>query len=72
MSGANSGIEECNKSLPANVPSRSIVEVSENMRAKIYGIFCRLGFNELSGITQEDQMTLCIIENYLDFKVGHR
>ncbi len=40
------------------------------MRAKIYGIFCKLGFNDLSGITNEDQLTLCIIENYLDFKLG--
>jgi hypothetical protein len=30
-------------SLPSHLPSRSIVEVSENMRAKIYGMFCRLG-----------------------------
>jgi hypothetical protein len=80
-------------SLPSHVPSRSIVEVSENMRAKIYGLFCKLGklknlfnrkkqiinlncfcftkkgFNDLSGITNQDQLTLCIIENYLDFKV---
>jgi hypothetical protein len=40
------------------------------MRGKIYGIFCKLGFNDLSGITNEDQLTLCIIENYLDFKLG--
>lgn len=31
------------KSMPANVPSQSIVEISENMRAKIYGLFSRLG-----------------------------
>jgi hypothetical protein len=35
--------EEIETSLPAHVPSRSIVEVSENMRAKIYGLFCKLG-----------------------------
>lgn len=56
--------------LPSYLPSKSIVEVSENMRGKIYGIFCKLGFNDLSGITNEDQLTLCIIENYLDFKLG--
>lgn len=35
--------EEIENSLPSHVPSRAIVEVSENMRAKIYGLFCKLG-----------------------------
>ena len=30
-------------SLPANAPSQAIVDVSENMRAKIYALFCKLG-----------------------------
>ena len=29
--------------LPANRPSQAIVDVSENMRAKIYSMFCKLG-----------------------------
>lgn len=29
--------------LPASNPSQSIVDVSENMRAKIYSIFCKIG-----------------------------
>ena len=29
--------------LPANCPSRAIVDVSENIRAKIYAIFCKIG-----------------------------
>lgn len=29
-----------------------------------------LGFNDLSGINNQDQLTLCIIENYLDFKLS--
>jgi len=62
--------EEVESSLPSHVPTKAIVEVSENMRAKIYGIFCRLGFSDLSGVSQEDQLTLCIVENYLDFKLG--
>ena len=61
--------EDVDESLPTNVPSKAIVEVSENMRAKIYGLFCKLGFSDLSGLTNDDQLTLCIIENYLDFKV---
>lgn len=40
---ASKEIEELKISLQANLPSRAIVEVSENMRAKIYGIFCKLG-----------------------------
>lgn len=67
---ASAATGEVETSLPSHLPSKAIVEVSENMRAKIYGIFCRLGFTDLSGITQDDQLTLCIIENYLDFKLG--
>ena len=29
--------------LPADRPSQAIVDVSENMRAKIYSMFCKLG-----------------------------
>ncbi len=29
--------------LPASIPSQSIVDVSENMRAKLYSIFCKVG-----------------------------
>jgi hypothetical protein len=29
-------------SLPANCASQSIVDVSENMRAKIYSLFCKV------------------------------
>lgn len=37
--------EDVQVSLPSYLPSKSIVEVSENMRAKIYGLFCKLGKN---------------------------
>ncbi|CAH1788088.1 unnamed protein product [Owenia fusiformis] len=56
--------------LPANCPSQAIVDVSENMRAKIYAIFCKIGFVDLPGLTTEDHVTLTIVERYLDFKVG--
>lgn len=63
--------EECGIiPLPANCPSQAIVDVSENMRAKIYALFCKIGFIELPGLTTEDHVTLTIIEHYLDFKVG--
>jgi len=67
---ASKDTDEPKVSLQSNMPSRAIVEVSENMRAKIYGLFCKLGFTELAGLTQQDHITLCIIENYLDFKLG--
>ncbi|KAI8483595.1 Cilia and flagella associated protein 69 [Branchiostoma belcheri] len=56
--------------LPANCPSQAIVDVSENMRAKLYALFCKIGFNDLPGMSTEDYVTLAVIERYLDFKVG--
>lgn len=29
--------------LPADRPSQAIVDVSENMRAKIFSLFCKIG-----------------------------
>lgn len=57
-------------SLPANCASQAIVDVSENMRAKIYSLFCTVGFTDLPGLTVEDHVTLTMIEKYLDFKMG--
>ena len=57
-------------SLPANCPSQAIVDVSENMRAKIYSLFCKIGFTDLPGLGVEDHVTLTTIEKYLDFKMG--
>ena len=31
------------KPLPANQPSHAITDISENMRAKIYALFCKIG-----------------------------
>ena len=50
-------------------PSRAILDLNDNMRSKIYGFFCKLGFRELPGFHQEDFITLYIIENFLDFKL---
>lgn len=55
---------------PAFYPSPAIVDISENVRAKIYALFCKMGFGELAGLTTEDHITLTIIEHYLDFKLG--
>lgn len=57
-------------SLPASCASQAIVDVSENLRAKIYALFFKVGFTDLPGLGVEDHVTLTIIEKYLDFKMG--
>ncbi|XP_041867237.1 cilia- and flagella-associated protein 69-like isoform X2 [Melanotaenia boesemani] len=57
-------------SFPAATPTTAVLEISENLRAKIYLIFCCLGFQGLPGLSTEDYVTLSIIKRYLDFKVG--
>ncbi|NWV17705.1 CFA69 protein, partial [Origma solitaria] len=56
--------------LPANCPSFAIMEMSESIRAKIYSLFCKLGFENLPGLPAKDCVTLAIIQRYLDFKIG--
>ncbi|XP_060638273.2 cilia- and flagella-associated protein 69 isoform X1 [Anolis sagrei] len=56
--------------MPANCPTIAIMDVAENMRAKIYCIICKLGFENLPGLTTKDFVTLAIIRRYFDFKVG--
>jgi len=55
--------------MPASSPSQAIVDVVENMRAKIHALFCKIGYTELSGMSTEDYVTLTIIEQYLNLKV---
>ncbi|XP_054846925.1 cilia- and flagella-associated protein 69 [Eublepharis macularius] len=55
---------------PASCPTVAIMDVAENMRAKIYCIICKLGFENLPGLSAKDFVTLAIIRRYLDFKVG--
>ncbi|XP_064613736.1 cilia- and flagella-associated protein 69-like [Liolophura sinensis] len=56
--------------LSAHCPSQAIVDVSENMRAKLYSLFCKLGFTDLPGLDVTDHVTLTIIEKYMEFKMG--
>ncbi|XP_054674460.1 cilia- and flagella-associated protein 69 isoform X2 [Grus americana] len=56
--------------MPANCPSFAIVEISENIRAKLYSLLCKLGFETLPGLSAKDFVTLAIIQRYIDFKVG--
>ncbi|XP_054462555.1 cilia- and flagella-associated protein 69-like [Anoplopoma fimbria] len=62
--------EETQLSFPANTPSAAVLEVSENLRLKIYSIFCKLGFQDLPGLSRKHYVTLSIVRRYLDFKVG--
>ncbi|NWY24476.1 CFA69 protein, partial [Pheucticus melanocephalus] len=56
--------------LPACCPSFSIMEISESIRAKIYSLFCKLGFENLPDLSAKDVVTLAIIQHFIDFKVG--
>ncbi|XP_029919743.1 cilia- and flagella-associated protein 69 [Myripristis murdjan] len=62
--------EDAPLSFPANRPSAAVMDVSENLRSKIYSIFCKLGFQDLPGLSANDYVTLSIVNRYLDFKVG--
>ncbi|XP_036184152.1 cilia- and flagella-associated protein 69 isoform X1 [Myotis myotis] len=56
--------------MPANCPTFAIMDVAENIRAKIYAVLGKLDFENLPGLSTEDFVTLCIIHRYLDFKIG--
>ncbi|XP_032391783.1 cilia- and flagella-associated protein 69 isoform X2 [Etheostoma spectabile] len=62
--------EDTQRSFPANVQSSAVLELSENLRSKIYSIFCKLGFQDLPGLSRKHHVTLSIVKRYLDFKVG--
>ena len=57
------------ESMSASSPSQAIVDVVENMRAKVHALFCKIGYTELPGMSTEDYVTLTIIEQYLNLKV---
>ncbi|NXN84297.1 CFA69 protein, partial [Bombycilla garrulus] len=54
----------------ASCPSFAIMEIAESLRAKIYSLFCKLGFENLPGLSAKDFVTLAIIQHYIDFKTG--
>ncbi|XP_032807696.1 cilia- and flagella-associated protein 69 isoform X1 [Petromyzon marinus] len=51
-------------------PSQAVLNITENNWVKIYIIFSKIGFQGLPGLSPEDQVTLAIVERYMDFKVG--
>ena len=50
--------------------SSAVADLSENLRAKLYALFCRLGFADLPGVASEDLVTLAVVERFLDWKTG--
>lgn len=49
----------------------SVQELQLNFRAKIYSIFCKIGFDFIPGtLSCEEQVKLSVITKYLDLKVG--
>ncbi|XP_057683985.1 cilia- and flagella-associated protein 69-like isoform X1 [Corythoichthys intestinalis] len=50
--------------------SATVLEMQENLLAKIYLTLCRIGFEDLPGLSIKDRVTLSIIKRYLDFKVS--
>lgn len=57
--------------IPSHCPSAAVLDVSENMRAKIYALCCKMRFQYPSDdLSTEDKVTLCVVENYLEFKSG--
>ncbi|KAM7373538.1 hypothetical protein PAMP_008381 [Pampus punctatissimus] len=62
--------EDTQLSFPASTASAAVLEITENLRSKIYSIFCKLGFQDLPGLKTKDYVTLSIVKRYLDFKVG--
>ncbi|NXN92997.1 CFA69 protein, partial [Rhinopomastus cyanomelas] len=56
--------------VPSHCPSFAVLEVLENIRAKIYSLLCKLGFQSLPGLSAKDYVTLAIIQHYIDFKAG--
>ena len=52
-------------------PSPALDEMNGNVRAKIYCLMFRIGFNDqLPGVSTADYITLALIEKYYDFKVS--
>ncbi|KAJ3292855.1 hypothetical protein HK104_004956 [Borealophlyctis nickersoniae] len=59
------------KSRRTDEDSPAIGETSENLRAKIYSLFCKLGFDEFhQSLSVQHRVKLTLISKYLDFKLG--
>ncbi|XP_067281509.1 cilia- and flagella-associated protein 69-like [Pseudorasbora parva] len=70
QSGIISDVKQPLVSRPQDGVRAVVRDVSEDLRANVYAIFCKLGFERLLGLSAEDLVTLSIIRRYLDFKVA--
>jgi hypothetical protein len=55
-------------SLPSHVQTSAIVDIGDNLRAKIFSMFCKIGFNNVPGLVSQDYISVAIIEKYMCFK----
>lgn len=55
---------------PASDPSPSILEVGDNIRAKVYSVFCKMGWDSDARLSSEHKVKLVAIKKYLEFKHG--
>ncbi|XP_060916476.1 cilia- and flagella-associated protein 69-like [Labrus mixtus] len=62
--------EDPQLSFSSNEPSPAVLELAESLRSKIYSIFCKLGFQDLPGLSTNHFVTMSVVRRYLDFKVG--
>ncbi|XP_063682904.1 cilia- and flagella-associated protein 69-like isoform X2 [Bolinopsis microptera] len=70
LQGAEQLMTDVSAHALSSTPTLAILDVADNMRAKIYAMLFRIGFDNLPPVSAKDQITLTLIENYLDFKVG--
>ncbi|XP_066936490.1 cilia- and flagella-associated protein 69-like isoform X1 [Clytia hemisphaerica] len=54
--------------VPMHFASPAIVDIPDNLRAKIYSLFSKIGFQNVEGLQAKDYIVVSIIEHYLDFK----
>ena len=64
---------EMRSQIPANLgthTSIAVMDVADNMRAKIYSLCSRLDFRSVpDSISVEDRATIVLVERYMDLKI---
>merc|ERR1712150_369035 len=66
--GTKSQSEHGVLSLPSHVQTPAIVDIGDNLRAKIFSMFCKIGFNNVPGLVSQDYISVAIIEKCMCFK----
>jgi len=68
FSSDNDAVESQGESKLSTMKTKAIVEVSENLRAKIYSFFLKVPQEDLEGMQPSDYVWLSLIDKYLDLK----